>query len=488
MVKRIVFLFAVSLVLGGNFIALAADDATFISQTAPSQLVTGQTISVNITMQNSGTTFWETNSETYTTYFLGSQNPQGNREWGLNKVSLPAQPIRPGENADFVFTITAPATPGNYNFQWQMVRERLGVWNPFGQKTPNVEIVVRPADEAIVTGQVIGSTTGMPVYGAKVLIEIVASFIQEGSDVRFEAYSPRALWGLSQVVYTDRFGRYRAAVKVADFIPSQYRYARILVSRLYGIPVYEQSSKLVALPSANTTYQADFTLSRLNYGARFIGSVRDGETGERIPASIIYFAPYATLWTASTDGEFYGVLPLSGPTQVRRISIHPDTTDSGGLSNGRAVNGIAYEPYSEEITFTSGQTVRRDVLLKRKTIQTAIFGSLIDNRTSKPIPNALIGLSQAAGFLCNCDFPDPRKCTLFTTFVVTDSFGRYLLPVSIPEPSSPSVMLCYLKLYTNGGFFPYGNPMAPYMDKEIDLGGKVEKGDIVELNISLDPR
>ncbi|MBI3653975.1 MAG: DUF4214 domain-containing protein [Acidobacteria bacterium] len=90
------------------------NDATFVSQTVLSTMTAGQTYSVTVVMRNSGTTTWTT-----ATYKLGSQNPQDNTTWGLNRVS-PLSSTIPGANATFTFTITAPATAGNYNFQWKM--------------------------------------------------------------------------------------------------------------------------------------------------------------------------------------------------------------------------------------------------------------------------------------------------------------------------------------------------------------------------------
>src|SRR5205807_2589690 len=47
--------------------------------------------------------------------------------------------VSPNQQYTFSFTITAPMTPGTYNFQMQMVQE-LVTW--FGDKTPNVQVTV----------------------------------------------------------------------------------------------------------------------------------------------------------------------------------------------------------------------------------------------------------------------------------------------------------------------------------------------------------
>lgn len=112
------------------------DNATFISQSVPTSMTPGQSANVSVTMQNSGTTTWTSSGA----YKLGSQNPQNNVTWGGSRVLLPAgTTVAPGSNYTFNFTIVAPSTAGNYNFQWQMLREGVA-W--FGALTPNVVVNV----------------------------------------------------------------------------------------------------------------------------------------------------------------------------------------------------------------------------------------------------------------------------------------------------------------------------------------------------------
>ncbi|HEX3130249.1 MAG TPA: hypothetical protein VH394_23135, partial [Thermoanaerobaculia bacterium] len=56
------------------------------------------------------------------------------------RVELPAA-VAPGGEVTLNFTVTAPATPGTYNFQGQMVQECV-TW--FGDFTPNVGVTVTP--------------------------------------------------------------------------------------------------------------------------------------------------------------------------------------------------------------------------------------------------------------------------------------------------------------------------------------------------------
>jgi Zn-dependent metalloprotease len=107
------------------------NNATFVSQSVPTSMIAGQSYSVSVTMNNSGTTTW-----TPGVHRLGSQNPENNSTWG-GRVDLPYS-VAPGQNVTFYFTVTAPPA-GTYNFQWRMLEEYVQ-W--FGDYTPNVVVTV----------------------------------------------------------------------------------------------------------------------------------------------------------------------------------------------------------------------------------------------------------------------------------------------------------------------------------------------------------
>jgi hypothetical protein len=109
------------------------DSAFFLTQSVPSDLSLGQSYPIQITIVNSGTTAWR-NSENYR---LVSNYPY----WSVNNVDLPND-VLPGQAVTFNFTISAPFTPGVYDFQWQMTRNGL----PFNSPTPNVQIEVSSSD------------------------------------------------------------------------------------------------------------------------------------------------------------------------------------------------------------------------------------------------------------------------------------------------------------------------------------------------------
>ena len=120
----------------GSWMIGDVNAAQFVSQSIPATLYYNQDFTATITMKNTGTTTWtKANS-----YKLGTQNPAGNKTWGLNRVELSEEDaIEPGQSKTFTFTAKAPATAGTYNLQFKMVRE-LVAW--FGNLSTNVAIKV----------------------------------------------------------------------------------------------------------------------------------------------------------------------------------------------------------------------------------------------------------------------------------------------------------------------------------------------------------
>jgi hypothetical protein len=123
---------SVIVVTGGGGGAL---NSQFVSQTVPATLQPGQTFTVNMKFLNTGTQAWSGSA-----FYFASQNPALNQTWGGNGVSLLGFSANPGQILDVDFTATAPATPGTYNFQWQMYQN--GGVSFFGQMSTNVAIQV----------------------------------------------------------------------------------------------------------------------------------------------------------------------------------------------------------------------------------------------------------------------------------------------------------------------------------------------------------
>jgi hypothetical protein len=113
-----------------------SNQSQFVSQTVAKSMYAGEQYTVSVSMINTGNTVWNQGS----VYKLGSQNPQDNMTWGLNRVQMPRD-VFPGQGVVITFVVTAPLKNGTYNFQWRMVQEGVE-W--FGATTPNVLISVKP--------------------------------------------------------------------------------------------------------------------------------------------------------------------------------------------------------------------------------------------------------------------------------------------------------------------------------------------------------
>jgi uncharacterized protein YjdB len=120
------------------------NNALYTSQSGvPLSMALGQTATVSITMRNTGTTAWTSKG----LYWLGSENPMDNINWGLSRVSLdPTDSVVPNASKTFTFAITAPLIAGSYNFQWKMGQEGTG-W--FGDVSTNVAISVSQGGQDI---------------------------------------------------------------------------------------------------------------------------------------------------------------------------------------------------------------------------------------------------------------------------------------------------------------------------------------------------
>lgn len=73
------------------------------------------------------------------------------------------------------FTVTAPSTPGTYNFQWRMLQECI-VW--FGDLTPNVAVNVQAApsrDAQILSQNIPATMTAGQTYPASVTVRNVGT-------------------------------------------------------------------------------------------------------------------------------------------------------------------------------------------------------------------------------------------------------------------------------------------------------------------------
>ncbi len=189
---------------------VGTNNAAFVSQTVPAAMTAGQTYSVSVTMKNSGTTTWSTAS-----YALGSKNPENNSTWDADgRIPVPAN-IAPNQEATFTWNVTAPATAGTYNFQWQL-RQSGVEW--FGALTPNVAVVVTtstttpppvippptvPEYDAVFVSQAVpASMVSGQTYTVTVVMQNVGSDTwRPGDDDRLGSQNPEnnTTWGASRI-------------------------------------------------------------------------------------------------------------------------------------------------------------------------------------------------------------------------------------------------------------------------------------------------
>jgi C1A family cysteine protease len=102
-------------------------NAVIVGSDMPGTMTAGQTYTIHITVQNTGTTTWAA-SGNYKLGFVGDRPP-----FGPARVLLdPSASVAPGQQYTFTFTITASSTTGTYTMQYRMVQE-LVTW--FGQST-----------------------------------------------------------------------------------------------------------------------------------------------------------------------------------------------------------------------------------------------------------------------------------------------------------------------------------------------------------------
>ena len=115
---------------------LIDNDARFVNQQVPLNIIAGHTYQVNLTFLNNGSQPWEEDRF----YSLGSVNPIDNNIWGFGRVMMNDEEIiYPGQERKFSFFVTAPLNTGVYNFQWQMLHEPV---ERFGSLSDNLQINV----------------------------------------------------------------------------------------------------------------------------------------------------------------------------------------------------------------------------------------------------------------------------------------------------------------------------------------------------------
>ena len=116
----------------------------FVSQNVTDFIEAGKAFTVSVKMKNIGTLPWKKSSN----FSLGSVNPTDSSVWGISRIPLPVEEVRPGDIVNFVFDVTAPMSAGKYNMQWKMLEEGV---ERFGDLTTNMEINVGVGENCDIT-------------------------------------------------------------------------------------------------------------------------------------------------------------------------------------------------------------------------------------------------------------------------------------------------------------------------------------------------
>ena len=287
------------------------NDAAFVSQSVPSTMRPGQVQSVSVVLKNTGTSAWTLDND----YRLGSQNAQDNQTWGLNRINL-TTPVLPGETATFTFNVTAPQTLGTYNFQWQMLQERV---ESFGAMTTNMTVTVNNTSPLVS----ISSPANGATFGAldNVTINANASdsdgtvakveFFQNGAKLGEDAAAPYSFTWNSVAA-----GAYSLTAKATD------DNGAVTTSAAISIYVAPPTVSVTATDGAASEPGADT--------ATFVVS-RTGNTSQALAVNF-------TLGGTATNGADYVTLPFSVTIPAgalsQPISVTPvDDSVTEGIEN-----------------------------------------------------------------------------------------------------------------------------------------------------------
>lgn len=175
-----------------------ADASQYVGDTAPTSIASGADFFPTITFKNVGTNTWSTAAG----YQLVSQNPNSNTTWGPSTVALPSS-VAAGANAVFAPHLTAPSTPGTYQFQWSMIHGSA----LFGDLPASKSIVVtQGSDGAHFVSQSVPVSVGPgTTFSASVTMQnsgVTTWSTAGGYSLKSENPAGNSNWGVSSVAVT----------------------------------------------------------------------------------------------------------------------------------------------------------------------------------------------------------------------------------------------------------------------------------------------
>ncbi len=125
--KAAAFALMALLLVGTIALADGTNNSSCVSNTTPQNMNAGQTSTVSITFQNTGTNNWS-DANRYT--LVSNQSSI----WGINtqSIGMNSSTVAPQGNYTFTFNITAPTQSSNYSAYWQMASGATSFGQPCG--------------------------------------------------------------------------------------------------------------------------------------------------------------------------------------------------------------------------------------------------------------------------------------------------------------------------------------------------------------------
>ncbi|HWW61211.1 MAG TPA: NBR1-Ig-like domain-containing protein, partial [Thermoanaerobaculia bacterium] len=353
------------------------NDAAFASQSVPSTMTTGQTYSVIVGMKNTGGATWTTAAG----YSLGSAGPQDNSTWGLVRVPLPSS-IPPDGQAFFQFSVKAPSTPGDYNFQWRMVQDGVA-W--FGSMSAPVTVSVTvPANPVpAITGitppaRTAGSGTfTLTVDGSNFVSASTVAFNGASRGTAFVSSTRLTATMLASDVQTA--GTY--SITVVNPTPGGG------VSNAAALTVNAPPSVVISSPSNNQIFAAPATVP---LSASVGGSTSGGTVQYYNGATLIGSGsgPSNTFNWTNVAASVYTI-------KAKVVDANGDTAESSPVTfSVRVPNDAAFVSQTVPATMTAGQTYAVTVVMKNTGAATWTTAAGYNLGSSGPQDNSTWSLSR----------------------------------------------------------------------------------------------
>lgn len=345
-------------------------------------------------------------------------NPLNNLTWGVSKGQLPLNAsITPGRSVVLTPLVTAPATPGTYNMQWQMSKNGF----PFGEKTVNVAIgVYVPGPEAaqflsqnvpatVTAGQhFVATITFKNVGTADWPLNTALASYTPALSTRW-AFDKLATGAVIPVGSTKTF----TIDAVAPFVPGnysfQFRMRDLNTNAWFGQWSAGRTVSVVAGPYAASPW-AGYRGGRIRGTGRGFGSGATGvlkwtfkAIGEIAAGAVI--GADGTIYVADGTGYIYALDPSTGAQKwVAHVGLGTSTAPTLGAdgtiyleTNDGKLYAVDGSTGSQKWSFQAGNST--PVSSPAIAVDGTIYVGSLDTTGGSPYPSKLYALDGATGIL-----------------------------------------------------------------------------------------